>query len=246
MKPITAILAASAPSSTSAIYSAYANWTFDHNPTQGLDDLTFPISLVHTPQREGYYFAQQFNFVGISDIAYTGLQPRPNQTVHAAFSTFAKDSSSSHPNCRRGANNRPGTTCFLEISGDYSHLYNITVENTGADNWQGTLVDSATGERHVIGLFTLPPGSGKLKTFRDSFVEYYRSDMPPNVPCENVPPAEVTFGNPTTTTEGAGRSRFIKWYQTQAWQCKGDIYFDVKNSSTGVTIKTGLSQAPTF
>ncbi|PHH58754.1 hypothetical protein CDD82_2735 [Ophiocordyceps australis] len=125
-------------------------------------------------------------------------------------------------------------------------MYTITVDNPGGEDWRGTLVDTTTSESHVIGQFSLPQGSGKLKTFRDSFVEYYRSDMPPNVACTEVPPTEVFLGNPTTTTDGAGRSRFTKWHQTEPWKCKGDTYFDVKNSSSGVTIKTGLSQAPTF
>ncbi|KAJ0151639.1 Uncharacterized protein HZ326_5900 [Fusarium oxysporum f. sp. albedinis] len=36
--------------------------------------------------------------------------------------------------------------CALDIFGDYSHFYNITVKNTGGTTWRGTLIDTVTGK----------------------------------------------------------------------------------------------------
>ena len=56
-----------------------SSWSISNVPSTGLTDITFPITIVEADHISGYYFAQQFNFVGLSDVGYTGIQPRPNK-----------------------------------------------------------------------------------------------------------------------------------------------------------------------
>ncbi|KAJ7078722.1 hypothetical protein B0H15DRAFT_954405 [Mycena belliarum] len=62
--------------------TAYAlvgsSWSVTNVPAAGLTDITFPITIVEAGHISGYYFAQQFDFVNLSDVGYTGVQPRPD------------------------------------------------------------------------------------------------------------------------------------------------------------------------
>ncbi|KAI3580828.1 hypothetical protein IWW34DRAFT_906673 [Fusarium oxysporum f. sp. albedinis] len=149
-----------------------------------------------------------FGFNGV-DVGYTGLQlcpdSRSRQVVHAAFSSFQNGTTTKHKNCHSGADGSLGVRCALDIFGDYSHFYNITVKNTGGTTWRGTLIDTVTGKSDVIGEWMLPSSAGKMLNGRVGFFEYYNwSDGTTNHDCSKQPfSSQVFFGNPTSKTKGA-------------------------------------------
>lgn len=153
--------------------------------------LLSPIRMQGAPRTSGYYLAQQFGFNGV-DVGYTGLQLCPDsrrrQVVHAAFSSFQNGTTTKHKNCHSGADGSLGVRCALDIFGDYSHFYNITVKNTGGTTWRGTLIDTVTGKSDVIGEWMLPSSAGKMLNGRVSFFEYYNwSDGTTNHDCSKQP-----------------------------------------------------------
>ncbi|KAF9902357.1 hypothetical protein EC991_004989 [Linnemannia zychae] len=166
-------------------------WSFQKYPHEGLDDATFPINMAKSPHTSGFYYAQQFGIKGIESPSYTGLQPRPNDAkgnsiVHGVFSTFQSGSNSSHPNCKNGADGGPGVSCAVEVIGDYAHTYNLEVKRVQGTTWRGTLIDSVTNTRSVIGEWTLPQKAGKLGGAYTGFLEYYPwNSRKPNSGCAN-------------------------------------------------------------
>ncbi|KAF9294646.1 hypothetical protein BGZ74_011159 [Mortierella antarctica] len=116
-----------------------------------------------------------YSFKNVAEIGYTGLQPREdkdgNSIVHAAFSSLQGGTTTKHPNCSTDADSGPGVICSVDIKGDYSHTYNLTVENTDGTTWRGTLVDE-TGTSTVVGEWTLPEGAEKLVRGEGGFVDY--------------------------------------------------------------------------
>ncbi|KAF9063262.1 hypothetical protein BDP27DRAFT_1427074 [Rhodocollybia butyracea] len=142
-----------------------------------------------------YYFAQQFSFVGIREIGYTGLQPRPdsngNAVLHAAFSSFAAGTTTTDKNCSPGANGGPGVSCSVEWNGVYNRTYNLEVRTTGNHNWVGTAIDTVTGTEVQIGSWTLPVISGGILSCQAGFVEWYAAEPP----CAKLPYQQTIFGD---------------------------------------------------
>ncbi|KAF5642155.1 hypothetical protein F52700_3187 [Fusarium sp. NRRL 52700] len=223
--------------------SVYNDWSFSEAPTSGLNDITFPISMKGAPRVDGYYFAQQFSFNGVPDVGYTGLQPRYDnrriQVVHAVFSSFQNGTATKHENCHQGADGGPGVSCALDIYGNYSHLYNIIVENIGGTTWRGTLVDSVTGKSDVIGEWTLPSQAGRIVNGQLGFVEYFIwNDGQPSHNCTSEPFTQVFFGNPTSRTRGARGGKI-----TDIWEggeCVGELDLQTTHSSRGYQIQVGF------
>jgi hypothetical protein len=120
-------------------------WSVTNVPSSGLTDITFPFSIANSPHKTGYYFAQQFNFNGQSDVGYTGLQPRPDSNgkpvIHAAFSSFINGTTTTDSNCRPGADGGPGVSCSVEFSAPYKDAYQLVVRNTQGTKWDGAVVD---------------------------------------------------------------------------------------------------------
>jgi hypothetical protein len=87
----------------------------------------FPFSITNAPHETLYYFAEEFNFKGESDVGYTGLQPRPNVTIdgrsfaviHGVFSSFIKGSTTVDPNRSLGADGGPGVSCAVNLIAPY-------------------------------------------------------------------------------------------------------------------------------
>ncbi|KAI1501793.1 hypothetical protein F5X99DRAFT_418368 [Biscogniauxia marginata] len=240
MKFTAAVLASCGPTLSFALVGL--DWSFDTTPSGGLNDVTFPMNIAHAPHESGFYFAQQFNFENVENVGYTGLQPREdssgNSIVHAAFSSFQGGTTTGHPNCHDGADGGSGVSCAVDIHGDYSHTYNCVVENTGGTTWRGTLVDTVTGESNVIGEWTLPSGSGKLKGSQLGFVEYYPWNGQPSHTCDSLPKTEVTFYYPTTKTSGAGYGKIPDVYEYG--DCVGKAGYSSSQGSSSWTIEVGF------
>ncbi|RKL01735.1 hypothetical protein BFJ71_g5064 [Fusarium oxysporum] len=149
---------------------------------------------------------------GLSDLC---PDSRRRQVVHAAFSSFQNGTTTKHKNCHSGADGSLGVRCALDIFGDYSHFYNITVKNTGGTTWRGTLIDTVTGKSDVIGEWMLPSSAGKMLNGRVGFFEYYNwSDGTTNHDCSKQPfSSQVFFGNPTSKTKGASGGKIILIYE---------------------------------
>ncbi|KAG0096952.1 hypothetical protein BGZ93_003716 [Podila epicladia] len=241
MKLVATVLALCAPSLSFALIGN--DWAFDSAPLDGLNDITFPFNMAKAPHKSGFYFAQQFNFKNVAEVGYTGLQPREdedgNSIVHAAFSSFQGGTTTQHPNCYTGADGGPGVSCAVDIKGDYSHTYSLTVENTDGTTWTGTLVDTETGASTVVGEWTLPEGAGKLVYKQMGFVEYYTWNGQPSHRCDSLPFTEATFYNPTSNTVGASGGRISSVYEYG--DCEGKAGYSLTNVDGGYDIKCGFN-----
>ncbi|KAF5392066.1 hypothetical protein D9757_003298 [Collybiopsis confluens] len=142
-----------------------SSWSVTNVPTAGLTDITFPLTIVQADHISGYYFAQQFGFVG-SGIGYTGLQPRPDRNgkpvLHGVFSSFIGGSTTADRNCHSGADGGAGVSCSFEWNGVYGRTYNLEVATPGNRLWVGTAVDTVTGKGSTLG------ASPYLRALRES------------------------------------------------------------------------------
>ncbi|KHN98016.1 uncharacterized protein MAM_04405 [Metarhizium album ARSEF 1941] len=199
MKVAAAISVALAPYLAHATFAL--RWYFRNPPPDGLADATFPLLMRSAGHVEGYFFAYQFQFDNIPNVAYIGIQPRPDyggrSVVHAAFSSFQGGTETSHPNCYYGADGGPGVSCAIDVYGDYWHRYNLVVENIRGTTWRGRLVNEATGQSHEIGVWTLPRGAGNMQSWGSGFIEHYMHDN-----CRQWPKIGVTFFEPSSTSTG--------------------------------------------
>ncbi|QGI97508.1 hypothetical protein CEK26_010577 [Fusarium fujikuroi] len=219
MKFTAAVVALNLPSL--GLASVYNTWKFNKFSSAGIDDITFPMKMQGTPREEGLYFAQQFGWKGINDIGYIGLQPRPDkngkQVIHAAFSSFQKGTTSTHKHCTAGADGGAGLSCAIDIFGDYSHLYHLTVKHIGGTRWRGVLTDTVTGTSNVIGEYTLPSSARKMTNGQDVFI-----------------------GDPTTKTSGASGGKITRIYQDG--ECVNKLNLKATRFAHGYQIQAGFKQ----
>lgn len=239
MKTAAALIALLAPATCWALVGI--TWKFKHEPDDGLKDVTFPINMANASHKSGFYFAQQFNFKGVMDVGYTGVQPRKDNSggsvVHGVFSSFQNGTTSTHRNCHDGADGGAGVSCAVDINDSYSTTYNLVVENTSGTTWRGTLVNTSSGNGTVIGEWTLPSEAGGIRSSQVGFVEYYPWNSG-GVRCKKLPKTEVTFGKPTSKTRGAGSGSLGDAYQYGA--CKGLVQFNMARISGGeVKVEVG-------
>lgn len=240
MRGTSAILAALAPSPILALVGI--DWSVTNVPSTGLTDITFPITIVEADHISGYYFAQQFNFVGTSDVGYTGLQPRPNRkrrpVIHGVFSSFIPGTKTTDKNCHSGADGGPGVSCSFEWNGVYGRKYNMEVKTTGGRKWVGTAVDTVTGARIHVGSFTLPTGISGIQHKQGGFIEWYpwNSAIPPNH-CARLPYCQVIFGNPQTTRLGSVGTQTLAH---EYGDCVGKVAFSTARVARGVKANVGF------
>ncbi|PPR01869.1 hypothetical protein CVT26_008420 [Gymnopilus dilepis] len=220
-----------------------SSWTVTNVPSTGLTDITFPITIVEADHIAGYYFAQQFNFVGLADVGYTGIQPRPDDSdgsavLHGVFSSFVPGSTTSDSNCSPGADGGAGVSCSVEWNGVYGRQYNFEVKTTGNNLWIGTAVDTVTGQRIHIGSYTLPAGSQGIQSPQAGFVEWYpwNSGEPPNH-CARLPYQKTIFGNPTTTHAGSVGQQSLSY---EYGDCVGQVAFHTESVAGGVENNCGF------
>ncbi|KAF9160215.1 hypothetical protein DFQ26_005776 [Actinomortierella ambigua] len=217
------------------------DWNFARAPPDGLRDITFPFNMAKAPHRSGFYFAQQFSFHGVKEVGYTGLQPREDKEgrsiVHAAFSSFQGGTTTKHRNCHLGADFGPGVSCAVAVPGNYSHTYDITVENVRGTTWRGTLINSVTRKRAVIGEWTLPRGAGKIVNGQMGFVEYYPWNTQRSHTCDSLPYTHAFFYHPTSRTKGAVDGAVTRVYEYGS--CVGQVGYKANKTSTGYNIEVG-------
>lgn len=216
------------------------SWSISNVPSTGLKDITFPISMPNAPHISGFYFAQQFNFNGQSDVGYTGLQPRPDDSsspvIHAVFSSFINGTTSSDSNCSDGADGGAGVSCAVEVDTTYADGYLLRIANTAGTTWSGTLVDAVSGDETHIGSYTLPEDSAGIEGSQVGFVEYYPWNSVASHSCDELPKTEVTFGNPTTS--GGEQGSVEKPYEYG--DCVGEAGFKTVQTDGGYQVTVGF------
>ncbi|KAF7329302.1 Beta-glucan synthesis-associated [Mycena kentingensis (nom. inval.)] len=193
------------------------DWSMRNVPENGLKDITFPIAVRVAEHIDGYYFAQQFAFVGVADddgndIGYTGIQPTVDAAdgrpmLHGVFSSFIANTTTNDANCFLGADGGPGVSCAVDWPGVYGRTYHFEVAHEASTNtWIGTVLDIQTGERVHIGSYQLPPGVMGVKSSQGGFVEWYPWNL--NAPdvaanCSELPFQRTVFSAPYTSQPGA-------------------------------------------
>lgn len=220
------------------------SWKFGEAPASGLNDVTFGFNVANAVHKRGYYYAQQFNFLNVSSVGYTGVQPQDDvdgkSRIRGVFSSFQKGATSTHPNCSDGADGGAGVSCGVTITHDLTNTFNCVVENIGGTTWRGTLVDSVTGDSTVIGEYTLPDGAGGIRNGQVGFLENFLANGNKNWKCHDSVPTEVSFYNPTSNTSGAGSGTVGKPYEYGS--CVGDQNFVTTQGDGYWTINSGFQQ----
>ncbi|KAJ7176137.1 hypothetical protein C8R43DRAFT_1118665 [Mycena crocata] len=227
-------------------------WTVTNVPSDGLTDITFPLTILAAEHFSGYYFAQQFSFGGNDDIGYTGLQPRPDDTtgrpfLMAVFSSFINGTTTTDANCFAGADGGPGVSCSIEFPADYNHTYELEVVSAGAAGlWNGSVVDTVSNERKRIGSWTLPTefsGSG-IQGAQTGFVEWYPWNVEiPADHCALLPYQKTRFGAPRTTNAGSVGSQGAAYEYGDCFDTDkkvGTVAFHTESVADGVEIEVGF------
>ncbi|MEU8489210.1 DUF3472 domain-containing protein [Streptomyces sp. NPDC048641] len=203
------------------------SWSVSGAPSDGLDKVAFVLKVNTTPSSSGYYWAQQYYFQS-GKVGYIGLQPASGG--RAIFSVFGSGASTTHPNCRAGADGGDGVSCSVSYPWVAGRNYQLEVINNGSDNWTGYVVDATTAVWTTIGNWTIPSGSGKLKPGGVGFVEYYSSVAD----CNSIPYAQVVWAKPFVSPEpGTGTNTSAHTYGP----CAANASYSVSNGE--VTMTTG-------
>lgn len=241
---ISSLLTAAAVSSlwpTLCAGLAGLDWSIANTSSSGLTDITFPMTIVDADHEAGYYFAQQYSFEG-TGMGYTGIQPVPDvdsrSQLLVIFSSFTSGTTSDDANCSDGADGGDGVSCKLTVNATYDDTFNLEVRNTGDTTWTGTITSTNTGVQAHIGTYTLPAESGGISGSQVGFVEYYPWNGMPSHECSEIITTSVIFGNPTTTTEGAGAGSVSEGYENG--DCVGEAGFETEKTEEGTQITVGF------
>ncbi|KAJ2973023.1 hypothetical protein NQ176_g6834 [Zarea fungicola] len=250
MRLPVAVIASIAP--TLAYANGGVDWSFPEAVEKHtrLQDITFGFNMLRSPHASGFYFAQQFKFYGFDDVAYTGIQPRPDDAegrhiVHAVFSSFIKGTTTTSPLCKPGANGGPGVSCAIDFVGNYTHGYECVVTRgfpKGKDDgrtWQGYIVDAVTGESREMGEWTLPGITSGIEPHQLGFVDYYEFNGGPRpLDCSTLPKVGVSFFAPTSGTKRAGPGILENF--TDYGDCESESNFSATEIPNGVHISIGF------
>ncbi|KAI5460204.1 hypothetical protein BGZ63DRAFT_447222 [Mariannaea sp. PMI_226] len=208
------------------------SWSIPIAPSSALRDVVFPINITGATHTAGYFFAQQ-------DVGYIGLQPRPDaggkSMVHATFSSFVAQTTTTDPNCYLDADGGPGVSCATDIAAEYDDGFYLHVENEKETTWVGNLVDLKTQQKTRIGSWTLPAGTGGISPSQVGFVEYYPWNSESQHSCSSLPYSQGEFGNVfSTSTRGTVGDAY------EYGDCVGEVAFKMYRTSIGVNIRVGF------
>lgn len=191
----------------------YANSSISATPTmdwrinspEPLNQITFGITINEAAPIDEFYFANQFSFTGGGGGGYTGIQPTKN-TSHGKrqflvlFSSFRKDTTVNHLNCKSGADGeKAGATCRLYIPGELGDSFLFHVKKEG-QLMTGAVLNKSTGREDIIGQWKIGMSSGSLAISHSSWIENYKMNDPNfKLTCDNKgwPYYEVKFLPPT-------------------------------------------------
>lgn len=166
----------------------YFYWSLDDSTTP-VEQLTFPMSFIVTPDKSGFYFAYQIRTESSNKVMYTGFQPiapdsnYPNKHMFKLiFSNFYEDTIDFNSDyCHAGADGGKGVSCKntypLELNKKYA--MKVTAEKgQESTRYTGTLIDAETGyELATVGGFRVPndTNGGLFLPAYNGFIEKYNS-----------------------------------------------------------------------
>ncbi|KAA8649361.1 uncharacterized protein ATNIH1004_005262 [Aspergillus tanneri] len=188
------------------------------------------MSIKDAIHEEGWYFAQDFEFIESETV------------IHAVFSSFVNGTISQDANCHNGADGGPGVSCAIDLPGNYSNMYHLRVQNTRGTTWNGTLINTVTGIETHIGSYTLPTGSLGIQGTQLGFVKWWPFNNGLPATCESLSQTLVVFGVPTTSTDGVGPGELENAYEV--YDCAGKQDFKSQRLSDGVEVKVGFKKSP--
>ncbi|KAJ7064316.1 hypothetical protein C8F01DRAFT_1081647 [Mycena amicta] len=247
MRPSVSSIAPLLSLTASAHALVGVQWSMSNVPDSGLSDITFPITIVAADHFHGYYFAQQFGFVGADDIGYTGIQPREDASdgspvLHGVFSSFVANTTSTDANCTPGADGGEGVSCAVEWTGVYGRTYDFEVaHNAETNTWTGTVLDVVTGDRIHIGSYQLPAGAMGIQSTHVGFVEWYRwNDGAPSHDCSHLPFQRTVFGPPYSSQRLASGTISQPYIYGE---CAHEVYFSTvwKDEPLGWQVDSGFT-----
>ncbi len=173
---------------------------------------------------QGYFYARTFGFPGDRRGGYMGLQTNGNLPFGqgraprvARFSIFDNDDKivdvrPAGGNCERadttgGDGNFVG--CAIEYNWQLDRQYTLQVEEVFRDattsHWQGSVLESVTFRRTVIGTISVANHWGSLEGRVGGFVEYFRGALND---CRDMPYTFAWFGTATANyRDAAGVNR---------------------------------------
>ncbi|MEU8569778.1 DUF3472 domain-containing protein [Streptomyces pathocidini] len=195
-------------------------------PADGLKKLAFPLKVISQPNAPGYYWAQQYYFKS-GQVGYIGLQPRTDSGI-AIFSVFGSGTSTSHPNCRTGADGGSGTSCSVTYPYVKGRWYQLEIIQTGTNNWTGYVVDTSTNVWTTIGSWNVSSSAGLLRPSGVGFVEYFKSVAD----CGSIPYGQAVFGKPFVSPEpGTGTNTSAYAYGP----CKANASYTLSGGEVTMT-----------
>jgi hypothetical protein len=174
-------------------------WELPRAPANGWDEITFPLTVHTAPDAAGWFFAQQFAFVG-GNLGYCGIRPRPGGANLAAFSVFGEGSTVvDGDRCRPGADGGSGASCsaWAPLIRGREYLFTVYRDHPGSRVWRGTLTDATTLQEWDLGAWSLSHDGG-IKPSHVGFMEYYKAVAA----CEATPLATLHFGAPYSAPSG--------------------------------------------
>ncbi|KAJ7622022.1 hypothetical protein FB45DRAFT_1061671 [Roridomyces roridus] len=191
-----------------------ATWSMTNAPPGGLSDITFPMRIDMHPYNDGYFMAQQVQFVkvptGSGGFAYIGLETHMNSTtgqiaLSAIFGSTMNRTEPASASCRHGAHQgREGVVCNTTTWNGAGREYQLEIKNTGNTTWAGIVRDTVTGQHLQIGVLTLEDGIGGIMGDEGKgmveWTPWTDDDVNPDH-CDTLPYGSFFLGNPTTTHE---------------------------------------------
>lgn len=200
-------------------------------PPSGFDRLSFPIKIVDSPEKAGFFYAMQYRFIN-GNLGYIGLQPRGVNTGLAIFSVFGSGVKAVDANCTGSADGGEGSSCSKTVNLILGHKYNLTVKRD--DNglvWRGYVEDITTRVMTEIGAWQPRGGSEGLNNSEVGYVEYF----PQINACSEIPSTDVFFGDPVADSATTGTLQKPFSYG----KCKELIGFSVSENAGGwdITLK---------
>jgi len=173
----------------SAAATPTMNWMI--KSSEPLEQITFGLTINAAAPTDEFYFAYQFGFTDGGDIGYTGIQPTKNSAdgnrqFMVLFSSFRKDTSPDHENCKGGADGaKAGATCRLYIPGELGDTFRFKVTKSG-QTVTGTVLNETSGREDTIGQWTVGASAGTLAESQIAWIENYKMNNPNyKLSCDN-------------------------------------------------------------